>query len=173
MDDNKCLLSDPDDISKGVMTIGNSFIKYQIYDTNGYRAGQIKNSDIESLHYETSPNMNVRTIVWILLGLVLATLIYLSVDSLISKIIGSLVCLALVLSLLMVNSAQSKKSHLLICSTKYKIVFPLKNGGSRKKELAGIINTLLDMKPDPNKQFINPNIHSKRLIRRSPTTPND
>ena len=169
---NKCILTDPNDISKGKITIDDFFMKYQISDSSGYREGQIKNSDIKSLHYETSPNMNVRTIVWILLGLILATLIYLSVESLISKVIGVLVCLALVISLLMINSAQSKKSHLLICATKSKIVFPLKNGFSRKKELSEMINTILDMRSGPNKQFLKPNTHLERIIPRSPTTPN-
>lgn len=170
--ESKSILADPNDVSKGIINIEDSLIKYQISDSSGYREGRIKNNDIKSLHYEITPNMNVRTIVWVLLGVVLAALIYLSVDSLVFKMIGTLLCAILVMSLLMVNSAQSKKSHLLICSTKSEIVFPLKNGSSRKKELSGIINAILEMAPDSNKRFTKSNIHLERIVRRSPTTPN-
>jgi cell division protein FtsW (lipid II flippase) len=169
---NISILSNPYDVSKGLITTGLGFIKYEMPTASGYKSGQIKNSEIKSIHYETNSNMKSRTILWVILGLILSVLVYLSVESVSSKIIGLSVCMTLLISLIIINSLQSAKSHIMICTTSYQVIFPIKIGHLRKKEILDFTNNILLIKSSYPTQVTASPTRSKRIISRGPRTPN-
>ena len=173
-EENVCVVSDPNDHSKGMITNYQGFIKYYINDSNGHKSGQIRNSELDSIHYKINPNMNVRTIVWGILGLILSVLIYFSVETITSKITGIIICFILIIFLVIVNSSQSNKSNIIICSNKSQIIFPVKNAYKRKKEISEFINKILHNSSHKNKTNIPINIfYQNRVIPNHPSTPNE
>ena len=163
--------SDPGDFSKGSLVNSKGLLTYKLYVPNEYKSGQIKISEIKSVHYEVASNLNIRTIVWSILGLILTILVYFSVESLTSKITGLIVCIVLIASLIFINSSQSNRSYIVIYYSQSEIIFPIKKGSKRKNEINKFINTLLE-NPSFEHLPLNQNIYYQdRVIQKGPTTP--
>ena len=168
---NSSVSWDPDDFSKGSLVNSNGLLTYKIYNPTQYTSGKIKISEIKSVHYEVSSNLNIRTIAWSILGLILAILVYFSIDPLTSKIMGITICFALIGALIFFNSSQSNKSHIVICYSQSEIIFPIKKGSKRKKEIIEFISKLLENPSSENPSLNQDVYYQDRVLQKGPTTP--
>ena len=116
--------------------------------------------------------MNIRTIIWGILGIVLSVLIYFSIESITSKITGIIICAILILILVIINVSQSNKSYIEIYSKNSHIIFPIKNGTKRRIEIKDFANIFLNKNNCLSKTSTNKNIfYQSRIIKKHPTTP--